>query len=51
MSSCVTFRQDRCATAFRALVEERGGTIEGLPEDSFKVSGTGVSAVLVTIDA
>jgi 16S rRNA G1207 methylase RsmC len=51
MSSGFTFRQDRAALAFRDLVEERGGTVEELSADAFKVSGTGVRAVLVTIDA
>jgi 16S rRNA G1207 methylase RsmC len=50
MSAGVTFREDRLAREFRALVEDRGGTIEELPADAFKASGTGVLAVLVTID-
>lgn len=50
MSAGVTFRQDRKTTAFRELVEARGGTIEPLPEDSFKESGTSVRTVLVIID-
>lgn len=49
MSAGVTFRQD--AAGFRSMVDERGGTIEDLPEDSFIDSGTGVRTVLVTIDA
>lgn len=49
MSAGVEFRQDKLATGFRALVEERGGEIERLPEGSFKDSGTGVNTVLVTI--
>jgi len=51
MSAGVTFRQDRLARDFRAMVEERGGVIEPLPEDAFKASGTGVNTVLVTLDA
>jgi hypothetical protein len=35
---------------FRALVEERGGIVEELPKGAFKVSGTAVGAVLVTIE-
>jgi hypothetical protein len=35
---------------FRALVEERGGVVEELPKGAFKVSGTAVGAVLVTIE-
>lgn len=50
MSAGVTFRQDRKTAAFRQLVEARGGTIEPLPADSFKDSGTNVRTVLVTID-
>jgi phospholipid N-methyltransferase len=51
MSSGFTFRQNRAALALRELVEERGGVVEDLGEDSFKASGTGVRTVLVTIDA
>lgn len=50
MSAGVTFRQDKAATAFRELLEAAGGTIEALPPGSFETSGTGVNAVLVTID-
>jgi phospholipid N-methyltransferase len=50
MSSGFTFRQDRAAQAFRELVEERGGAVEELPADAFKMAGTGVRTVLVTID-
>lgn len=49
MAAGVTFRQDARATYFRALVEERGGAIEPLPEGAFKSSGTGVNTVIVTI--
>jgi protein-L-isoaspartate O-methyltransferase len=49
MSNGVTFRQDRKTTAFRELLEARGATIEELPEDTFKESGTSVRTVLVTI--
>lgn len=49
MAAGVEFRQDKLATGFRALVEERGGEIERLPEGSFKDSGTGVNTVVVTI--
>lgn len=49
MAAGVEFRQDKLATGFRALVEERGGEIERLPEGSFKNSGTGVNTVVVTI--
>lgn len=47
MSAGVEFRQDRRATAFRARVTAAGGTIERLPEGSFKASGTSVNTVVV----
>lgn len=43
------FRQDRKATAFRAWLDEVGGTSTRLPADTFKQSGTGVNTRLVTI--
>ena len=49
MSAGVEFRQDKKATAFRELVESRGGVIEALPEGSFKQSGTNVNTVIVTL--
>lgn len=51
MSLGATFRQDRAATDFRALVGERGGQFTPLPDDAFKVSGTGVKTVIVAIPA
>jgi predicted RNA methylase len=40
------------ATAkFRALVEQRGGTVEAVPDGAFAESGTDVATVLVTIPA
>lgn len=50
MSPGFTFRQDRQASAFRELMEERRAVVEPLPDDSFKASGTSVRTVLVTID-
>jgi 16S rRNA G1207 methylase RsmC len=50
MSAGVAFRKDRLAREFRALVEQRGGSIEELPADAFRASGTGVRTVLVTIE-
>jgi protein-L-isoaspartate O-methyltransferase len=50
MSAGVGYRQDRKAVEFRAFVEERGGTIERLPDSAFKDSGTNVSTVIVVID-
>ena len=49
MSSSVTFRDNKLTYNFRELVEKRGGTIETLPESSFKESGTNVNTVIVTI--
>lgn len=49
MAAGVTFRRD--AEDFRELIEQRGGSIEELPEDSFQDSGTNVRTVLVTVDA
>ena len=50
MSAGVAFRDDRKARDFRATVERHGGAIEALPDDSFRVSGTGVRTVLVTLN-
>lgn len=49
MSAGVEFRQDRLATEFRAMVDRTHGSIERLPEGTFKPSGTGVNTVLVTL--
>lgn len=50
MSAGVTFRQDRRTSDFRRMVDDCGGTIEELPADAFKESGSQVRTVLVTID-
>lgn len=50
-SASVTFRRDKIYQGLRALIEEKGGTIEELPEGSFQSSGTMVNTVLITIDA
>ncbi|RXS84175.1 SAM-dependent methyltransferase [Streptomyces sp. TM32] len=50
MSHAVTYQQGAAAT-FRSLVEQRGGRVEALPERAFTASGTGVSAILVSIPA
>jgi 16S rRNA G966 N2-methylase RsmD len=47
MSAGVTFRGDRKTTAFRALVGRARGSIEELPAQSFRESGTDVHTVLV----
>lgn len=49
MSASVTFRDNKLTTDFRALIRKRGGDIEALPEGSFKLSGTCVNTVIVTI--
>lgn len=51
MGAGVTFRNNRLTTVFRELVDDMSGTIEPLPAGSFKVSGTGVNTVLVTLSA
>jgi predicted RNA methylase len=51
MSSGVTFREDYETVSFRELVRQAGGSIEPLPDGTFKSSGTDVRAVLVTIPA
>lgn len=51
MSAGVAFRQDKRTRAFRELVAMHHGSIEDLPEGAFKVSGTGVRTVLVTMVA
>ncbi len=49
MSAGVSFRENRLTTDFRQLVEDRGGSIEPLPDGAFKASGTMVSTAIVTI--
>ncbi len=51
MTSGVEFRSDRIAAEFRAFVAEHYGSIEALPEGSFKESGTSVKTVIVTMQA
>ena len=50
MSASVLFRTDKRTTEFRALVESYGGTIEPLPESSFKESGTAVNTCRVVVN-
>lgn len=50
MAAGVLFRQTKAFVAFRAMVENNGGTIERLPEGAFKESGTMVNTVIVTMD-
>jgi predicted RNA methylase len=49
MSAGVSFRQDTRTSNFREFVTRGGGSIEPLPEGSFKTSGTSVNTVLVTM--
>jgi predicted RNA methylase len=49
LSAGVTFRQDRKARTFRELVSSLGGTLEPLPDTSFRESGTDVRTVLLTV--
>ncbi|AIO47068.1 methyltransferase small domain protein [Burkholderia cepacia] len=51
MSAGVLFRADRLTAEFRTLVDERGGSIEELPEGAFKASGTMVNTVVAVIPA
>lgn len=51
MAGGAEFRQDRKWTAFRALVEARGGWITRLPDDAFKLSGAAVRTVMAVIPA
>ena len=50
MAAGVTFREDKLAKEFRAFVEEHNGSIETLPEQSFKSSGTTVNTVVVILE-
>lgn len=47
MSEGLMWWSDRKASEFRAAVEEVGGEIEGLPDNSFAASGTGVRTCLL----
>lgn len=51
MAAGVEFRTDARTTAFKQFVEDHGGHIEQLPENSFKASGTGVRTVIAVIPA
>lgn len=48
-SAGVMFRKDKKTTKFRELVASLGGTIEELPESSFKESGTAVNTCVIRI--
>lgn len=49
MSAGILFRKNGKTTDFLSIVGGRGGTIEPLPDESFKVSGTMVRTAVVTI--
>ena len=49
MSSGPFFREDRKAQEFRAWLETISHTVDALPPDTFKSSGTGVNCKLVRI--
>ncbi len=49
-SGALPSRTDKATTALRERIEAWGGTIETLPEGSFKAAGTNVATVMVTVD-
>lgn len=49
MGAGVKFRENTKTVDFRKFVADHDGSIVDLPEDSFKLSGTSVNTVLVTI--
>lgn len=49
-STSVGFRDNALSRDFRDWLSDHGGSIEPLPEGSFKASGTGVNTVIVTVD-
>ena len=51
MSAGVSFRDNKLTQEFRAMIEDRGGNIEQLPDGAFKESGTMVRTVIVKIPA
>lgn len=51
LPNSVVFRQDRRHASFRAWVEQEHGTIEPLPDGSFKESGTDVRTVVLKIES
>ncbi len=50
MSASVQYRTDKKTADFRALVESYGGTIEMLPENAFKESGTAVNTCRIVVN-
>lgn len=51
MASSVLWRENRLTTEFREFVYSKGGSIEKLPEASFRESGTLVGTVIASIPA
>lgn len=51
MSASVMFRDNKLTSDFRDFVASHGGTIERLPDNSFKDSGTQVNTCVVTLNA
>lgn len=49
MSASVLFRTNRKTVEFRELIESKGGTIEPLPAETFKSSGTMVNTCMVVV--
>jgi hypothetical protein len=49
-SASVLFRENRKTVQFRELIEDMDGTIEKLPDGTFKESGTMVNTVMICVD-
>jgi predicted RNA methylase len=49
MAAGVTFRENKLTKTFCALLDQRKGSMETLPDGAFRESGTMVSSVIVTI--
>lgn len=49
MSGGIKFRDDKLGSDFRALVRANKGSVEGLPDGSFRASGTMVRTVMVRL--
>lgn len=50
MSASVLWRDNKKTKDFRQLIEDMGGTIKPLPDDSFKESGTRVRTCVCVVD-
>jgi predicted RNA methylase len=49
-SASVLFRENRKTVEFRELIDGMGGTIERLPDGSFRESGTMVNSVMIVVE-